>query len=341
MNSFEKPSPQKIENPYIFIPETMKQIDYLYIKQYILHLLLFFLCCFLQLIQIFFLLSNHLPFLVPILAVPIILILFCCKFKILLKKDKSKNRLTIVERNYFCCKKTHNLSLDYTVFSTLGCGAEEGPCCQHDLSTIVAINSDPNMTDLDNSNIRNTPFKFIYRFYYLIGTRNKLYSKLTNFRGDKFKNKIKDEIDLYVPEQNIIDKYHSIFMKISSHFYMFYNYNFFSGTKSDESFERLDWIYSNDFDRIFIGVVKNDTSYVNTFIYQTNSIDKFILELKNEKYCFKILLKDGTNTEICRYKKKQEKNLNTFIYLINGQINKINNVNQNQVTSDNSAPTIE
>jgi len=197
------------------------------------------------------------------------------------------------------------------------------------------------MTDLDNSNIRNTPFKFIYRFYYLIGTRNKLYSKLTNFRGDKFKNKIKDEIDLYVPEQNIIDKYHSIFMKISSHFYMFYNYNFFSGTKSDECFERLDWIYSNDFDRIFIGVVKNDTSYVNTFIYQTNSIDKFILELKNEKYCFKILLKDGTNTEICRYKKKQEKNLNTFIYLINGQINKINNVNQNQVTSDNSAPTIE
>ena len=80
------------------------------------------------------------------------------------------------------------------------------------------------MTDLDNSNIRNTPFKFIYRFYYLIGNKNKLLSKLTNFRGDKFKNKIKDEIDLYVPKQNIIDRYYSIFMKISSHFYMFYNY---------------------------------------------------------------------------------------------------------------------
>ena len=112
-------------------------------------------------------------------------------------------------------------------------------------------------------------------------------------------------------------------------------------TKSNESFERLDWIYSNDFDRIFIGVVKNDSSYINTFIYNTNTIDKFILEIKDGKYCFKILLKNGNNTEICRYKREQEDNLNTFIYLINGQINKINNVNQNQATPDNSAPTIQ
>ena len=224
MNSFEKPSPQKIENPYIFIPES-NEINRLSIYKaiYITFLPIFFvLLCIAY--PIVFLLSNRLPFLVPILVVPIILILFCCKFKILLKKDKSKNRLTFVERNYFCCKKTHNLSLEYTVFSTLECGAEEGTFCKHDLSTIVAINSDPNMTDLDNSNIRNTPFKFIYRFYYLIGNKNKLLSKLTNFRGDKFKNKIKDEIDLYVPKQNIIDRYYSIFMKISSHFYMFYNY---------------------------------------------------------------------------------------------------------------------
>ena len=105
MNSFEKPSPQKIENPYIFIPES-NEINRLSIYKaiYITFLPIFFvLLCIAY--PIVFLLSNRLPFLVPILVVPIILILFCCKFKILLKKDKSKNRLTFVERNYFCCKK--------------------------------------------------------------------------------------------------------------------------------------------------------------------------------------------------------------------------------------------
>ena len=138
----------------------------------------------------------------------------------------------------------------------------------------------------------------------------------------------------------IIYQRKDVFVKISDHFYMFFNYNYLFNSKPNEGFERLDWIYSNDFDRIFFGVVKNDSSYVNTFIYNTNTIDKFVLEIRDGKFCFKILLKDGTNTEICRYNREQEDNLNTFIYLINGQINKINNDNQNQVISDNSAPTM-
>ena len=41
----------------------------------------------------------------------------------------------------------------------------------------------------------------------------------------------------------------------------------------------------------------------------------------------KIILNDGANTEICRYTKQKWGELNTFIYLINGQINKINSKN--------------
>jgi hypothetical protein len=295
------------------------------------------------------LVNSKLPFLIPLLLIPIILILCFCKSKIQLIKDKSNNRLTILEKNYLCCKKRYNLSLEYTDFKVSGFGSESGPCCYHELSTIIALNINPNIVDLDNSNIKDIPFKFLYKFSNLIGESRQLELKLIDFIGNKFENKIKDEIDLYVPKQNskiiglsfnIIYHNRDVFVKISDHFYMFYNYNYLNNSKSNENFERLDWIYSNDFDRIFFGVVKNDSSYVNTFIYNTNTIDKFVLEIRDGKFCFKILLKDGTNTEICRYNREQENNLNTFIYLINGQINKINNVNQNQVISDNSAPTM-
>jgi len=350
MNNSEKPTPQTIENPYIIIPEN-NEVTRLSISKgkFCVYFPIFFVL-FILLGPIVSLSTNGLPFLIPILLVPIILILSCCKTKIELIKDKSNNRLTIEEKYYFCCKKSHNLTLEYTDFKVLEYGSESMPCCYHALSTILVLNINPNVTDLDNSNIRNTPFKFLYRFPNLIGEQRDLELNLMNFIGTKFENKIKDEIDLYVPKKNNneivfplnhFNQCNEIFVKISEHFYMFYNYFYLRISKSNESFERLDWIYTNDFDRIFIGVVKNDTSYVNTFIYNTNTIDKFILEIKDGKYCFKILLKDGTNAEICRYKRDQEKNLNTFIYLINGQINKINNVNQDQVIPDNSAPTIE
>ena len=350
MNKFEKPTPQTIENPYIVIPESNEENILSISKGKFCVFVPIFMLCFFMVGPIVSLCVNGLPFLIPILLIPVILILSCCKSKIQLIKDKSKNRLTIVEKYYFCCKKRHNLSLEYTDFKVLGYGSESGPFCNHELSTIIAININPNVADLDNSNIKNIPFKFLYKFYNLIGERRQLELNLINFIGSKFENKIKDEIDLYVPKKNDnkivfsfnrINQNNDIFVKISDHFYMFYNYYFLMIAKSNESFERLDWIYSNDFDRIFIGVVKNDSSYVNTFIYNTNTIDKFILEIKEGKFCFKILLKDGTNAEICSYKREQERNLNTFIYLINGQINKINNVNQNQVIQDNSAPTIE
>ena len=350
MDNFEKPTPQTIENPYIVIPESNEENRLSISKGKFCVFVPIFMLTIFMVGPIVSLSVTGVPFLIPILLIPIIIILSCCKSKIILIKNKSNNTLTIVEKYYLCCKKRYNLILEYTDFKVIHYGSESGPCCNHELFTIFALNINPNEADLDNSNIKNIPFKFLYKFNNLIGEQRQLELDLRNFSGIKFENKIKDEIDLYVPKQNktlivfSINQFNPInetFVKISEHFYIFYNYYFLRSSKSNESFERLDWIYSNDFDRIFIGVVKNDSSYVNTFIYNTNAIDKFILEIRDGKYCFKILLKDGTNTEICRYKREQEKNLNNFIYLINGQINKINNVNQNQVTPDNSAPTIE
>ena len=217
------------------------------------------------------------------------------------------------------------------------------------LSKLIILNVDPNVIDINNNSIKNTPFKFIYRFQNLIGSWSVLESNLHHFTRKNYKNNIKEEIDLYVPKQKLINfsfksfEPSSIFVKISDHFYMFFNYKYRSETKSNENFRRLDWIYTADFDNIFIGVVKNDTTYINTFIYSIGAIDKFILELRDGKFFLKVLLKGGLNTEICRYTKEKEENLNIFIYLINGQINKINNnINQDFTEKpDNSAPTTE
>jgi hypothetical protein len=120
---------------------------------------------------------------------------------------------------------------------------------------------------------------------------------------------------------------------------MFYTYPFLIVTKGNETFERLDWMYTKNFDRIFIGVVKDDSSYVNNFIFNTDTIDKFVFETFDEYFCLKIILKTGVRREICKFLTQLKIELNIFINFINGQINKINNVNQD--IPDNSAPTIK
>ena len=44
------------------------------------------------------------------------------------------------------------------------------------------------------------------------------------------------------------------------------------------------------------------------------------MEIREGKLCLKVMLKNGFNYEICRYTREKEKDLDTFIYLINGQI---------------------
>ena len=98
----------------------------------------------------------------------------------------------------------------------------------------------------------------------------------------EFNNKIKEEIFLYIPKPKVklerfskylYDLYDKYFVKISDHFYMFYTYQFLDMCKSNETFERLDWLYTTNFDRIFIGVVKDDSSYAKNFIFNTDTID--------------------------------------------------------------------
>ena len=91
------------------------------------------------------------------------------------------------------------MPLEYADIKTSNYGEETGVCGKKELSNIIILNADPNATDIDNNNIRNTPFKFTYRFSGLIGSIKDLSLVLENFIVNKFKNNIEEEINLYVP----------------------------------------------------------------------------------------------------------------------------------------------
>ena len=91
-----------------------------------------------------------------------------------------------------------------------------------------------------------------------------------------------------------------------------------------EKIYRIDCIFSRDFDRIFIGIVKyNRKSYVNTFEFQMNNIDKFILEKQNyENYNLIAKFKNNEKQLICNIK-KSKKELEGLAYLLNERLIKI------------------
>ena len=97
---------------------------------------------------------------------------------------------------------------------------------------------------------------------------------------------------------------------------------------------RIDCIYSKNFDRVFIGVVKyTKTKYINTFEYQMNNISRFILEKEgNLNFNLKVVLKNNETQQICTIKNKTQDSLEGLAYLLNERLNIIsnNNINYNE-----------
>ena len=106
---------------------------------------------------------------------------------------------------------------------------------------------------------------------------------------------------------------------------------------------RIDCIYSKNFDRIFIGLVKyTKTKYVNTFEYQMDNIDRFILENggnnRNRIFNLKVVFKNNDIQQICTLRKKTKADLEGLIYLLNERLNINANTN---ITPNNNFDTNE
>ena len=85
---------------------------------------------------------------------------------------------------------------------------------------------------------------------------------------------------------------------------------------------RIDFIYSSDFDRIFIGTVKRqERAYKNTFLLEMNNIDKFIIKkIQNKTNIFEVILNDNSIIEICKMKDNIDNDFEVLISFLNEKL---------------------
>ena len=266
-------------------------------------------------------------------------------------KDESNNTLNIVIANYFGCSKKTTISLQNKSLFIKKIGEEKSGSQYKDIIMIIIYNTNLNEIDLDNTNIQSIPFKLMYKFSQCSGIYKDIHENIkqiisSEFENDidkeliKYNNSFKNTSSVYLHNEFIkYYRYNDHFFKLSDNFYSYFAFKLSSNSKSKENFQRLDWIFSNNFDRIFIGVVKDDKTYLNKIIYNINLIDKFIIEKNNNIFYFRLLLNDGNNINICEFRKQETDNINNFILLINGQINDIKNRGNEKCES--CAPTIK
>ena len=92
---------------------------------------------------------------------------------------------------------------------------------------------------------------------------------------------------------------------------------------------RIDIIYSNNFDTIFIALLNhNGTSYKKKFIYNINSIERFILEnyeTSHKKSILKVVYKNKNVEEIFIINENKFR-LEELLFILNEKLNKNINV---------------
>ena len=285
--------------------------------------------------------SGILPYAIVILFVGFIYISLICGVtkRIQFTKNTFLNQL-IIKRTTLCgCSKKFILMLENAYVS-----------CQKvsDNNTIIIlINTlrNPKEIDLDKSTIQKSPINIVYGLNGVNGYNGNYYElqlKFDNFLGQqKYENLIYEEIDKYSrlynknfsnQQINLVDNC----MKITDHFYTFIKNISFTN-------KRVDFIYSNDFERLFIGEV-NGSKYKKTLLVNLSQINSFeisvvIKELSESNdyiYSLKINYKDYRKDEISMGKNLQRDYLDKFVLLLNGKLNDINEMKKNN--NDNYTP---
>ena len=262
-----------------------------------------------------------------------ILIKMKCKNKIVFSKNTQKNKFYIKRYNFlnipildlefslgnYYIKIHREIDIDYNR------GSKE-------YYKIYLYNQFINTSEinLDITNIKNVPIKLIYIFPISIKGYNregeKLENRLNNFICAKnFKNPYSIDFKSYLNiDKNKRPSSRINHIKYSDYFFTFI-FNYFSDThfRSVNGVIRIDFVYSKNFDIIFIGVVKNgEKSYAKSFEFKMDNIDKFILQnLKdNTGFYLKVIFKDKQIQDIWPIENKNQFDLEGLIYLLNERL---------------------
>ena len=129
-------------------------------------------------------------------------------------------------------------------------------------------------------------------------------------------------------------------MKFSEHFFTYYiKFPYEEKSKEiDMGRNRIDFVFSENYDEIFIGIVKaNKTSYENTFHYEMKLIDKFMINMKqtNEIDLLVVLKNNPRAQYICTIKNILKINADGLVYLLNEKLN-LKNINSNNNFNNNN-----
>ena len=285
----------------------------------------------------------------------IILILYICyhstKSKVEIERDENKNVISFKRFNCFgCINKQFELSHFYFYI------AEDSKDCDS-FYRLFMIKDFENLSeiDLDTSNIKNIPIKIYDHLDYILPnkTNNALVKELNDFAGvpQNHKCAFKFNIGEYMKIKPTINNFFllglngrggvSKYMKFCENYFTYYITGLISYKKED--ILRIDFIYSSNFDRIFIGLVNNNgNTYKNTFEYQMNSIDKFILQkigFEDKGYNFKVNLKNNESQQIYLFRIATQEELRGLVYLANEKLTSFNNNNQIDITTEENPPS--
>ena len=312
--------------------------------------------------------------------------------KIQLVKDISNGKVVVKVMNYLCFPKMKlNLDIENTHFHVLEEITQDEDGTQVSYKLLI-INDYKNLVgiDLDTSNIKQKPAKYLYYFNNVsLGKYNyrELARTLNNFIGSSGAYHNSLFINTFHISQTL-----STYMKFSDYFFTYHLKNPLESSHLDKIFSflttlincfaftgmiiilivgedfikfiagiiflgvniimfiiyktfkycfdnilRIDCIYSKNFDRIFIGIVKyNKTKYINTFEYQMNNISRFILEKEGNSsdtnFNLKVVFKNNETQQICYIKNKNQQELEGLAYLLNERINinSNNNIDSNE-----------
>ena len=248
-----------------------------------------------------------------------------CVRKVEFIKNGDQNQLTIKIAKKCFCSKQYTIMLEnrYLFY-------------QNDIMLLNTLKNQREI-DLNQSNIINSPINLITKYETFLGlgeSCGEIQSKIDQFLGQqKYENNIYDEINKYIGlnKRNYVKdqkKIFDIYMKINEYFYTFFYMN-------SSIFSRTDFIYSNDFERLFIGKVFYG-HYSITLLINLNEVKTF--EMFKEKKSdddstfmsgsLKIIYKNQ-KTEAIEIIRDQTFYLEKFVLLLNGKLSDINEMKKN------------
>lgn len=280
-----------------------------------------------------------------------LLILICLFTRVEIIKDIPNKRIIFVKKNIYGCRKNETVFNEKIHFYYTSYSRDTDDGTIED-DYFFAINDFKDVT-FDLNIVNQKPIKLFT--YYTTWKFAANINNLNHFVGSpiNYDNPLTFDIIKYMKKNKIesnpfytfgpTNRQLSKIMKFNEYLFT-YNIRLPHCEKNkdiDMDRNRIDFVFSENYDEIFIGIVKaNKTSYEKTFRYKMNIIDKFLIKMGYTNEIDLLIAFKNTSQvhHICRIKNILKIDADGIIYLLNEKLN-INKENTNTISNFNNEVT--